>query len=459
MFIKSDTKQQWFCLTVIALTLTFSIPSNASHDKTLLAGYAELDITPELGTGMPGYFHGRKADGVLDPLLIKALALTQEDTTLLILAVDLIAFDRPLVSKFRHAIQEKTRIPPERIFIHATHTHTGARVSEIADGLSQQMAKAAGKALDNRKRETRVTLGCVEEHSVTFIRRYLMKDGTVRTNPGRANPNIVRPIGRIDAKVNVLSFHATKISLVSHGLHCDCVTGSKFSADYPYHLTEAMKQELGSDWNVVYLNACSGNINHINVNDKNQRSSNQESRKIGRTLAKAALQAHKTSAEVKIDRINSRVQHIQCPIRKVPKDVYEWAKAEMQKDSDKASKRNFNELTPRGVIRLVEIQERSRPSEIIVLSIGPVGIVGLPAECFVELSQDIQTHSLMDSTWVIGLTGGSMGYVPHPRGYREGGYEATYSSAPLSPETPDLWCDAAINMLNDLKVKDYSKEE
>jgi len=451
MFIKSDTKQRWFYIAVI--TFIFSIPSSASQNKALLAGYAELDITPELGTGMPGYFHGRKADGVLDPLLIKALALTQDNTTLIILAVDLIAFDRPLVSKFHTAIQEKTGIPPKSVFIHATHTHTGAIVSEIADGLPQQMAEAAGKALHNQKKETRVTLGCAEEHSVTFIRRYLMKDGMVRTNPGRANPNIVRPIGQIDARVNVLSFHATKISLVSHGLHCDCVSGSKFSADYPYHLTEAMKQDLGSDWNVIFLNACSGNINHINVNDKNQRSSYQESRKIGRTLAKAALQAHKTSTEVNVGRLDSRIQHIQCPMRKVPKDVYEWAKAEMQKDSDKASKRNFNELTPRGVIRLAETQEQSRPAEIIALSIGPVGIVGLPSECFVELSQDIQTHSLMDSTWVIGLTGGSMGYVPHPRGYREGGYEATYSSAPLSPETPDLWCDAAIKMLNDLAKK------
>jgi hypothetical protein len=450
--MNSYTRQLWACILVISSTFIFSIPSAASNDKILQAGYSELDITPALGTGMPGYFHGRKADGVLDPLLIKALALTHDDTTLLIMVVDLIALDRPLVDKLRNAIREKTSIPPERIFIHATHTHTGARASEIADALPQQMASAAAKALENRKQETRVTSGCAEEDSVTFIRRYLMKDGTVRTNPGRANPNVVRPIGQIDAKVNVLSFHKTKISLVSHGLHCDCVSGTKFSADYPYHLTETVRQELGSDWNVVYLNACCGNINHININDKDQRSSYQESRKIGRTLGRAALLAHKSSAEIKVDRISSRTKQIQCPIRKVPQQVYEWAKKEMQKDPEKASKRNFNELTPRGIIRLAETKEQSRDAEIIVLCIGPVGIVGLPAECFVELSKDIQSHSLMDSTWVIGLTGGSMGYVPHPRGYQEGGYEATYSSAPLSPETPILWCDVAVKMLNDLKL-------
>lgn len=101
MFVNSDTRQRW--LFIIMIALIFSIPSVASNDKTFMAGYAELDITPELGTGMPGYFHGRKADGVLDPLLVKTLALTNNDTTLLILAVDLIAIDRPLVNKLRNA--------------------------------------------------------------------------------------------------------------------------------------------------------------------------------------------------------------------------------------------------------------------------------------------------------------------------------------------------------------------
>ena len=445
---KDNTGRSAIC-TVIAAVITFLTLAPASFgSEDLYVGYAQLDITPKLGTGMPGYFHGRKADGVLDPLLIKALAITKDDTTVLIMAVDLIAFDHPLVNSLREVIEKKTGISPHRVFIHTTHTHTGARVSEIQDKLPAQMATAALKAMDNRMKETRTMLGSADEHAVTFIRRYLMKDDTIRTNPGRANPNIIRPVGSIDPIVNVLSFHEAKICLVSHGLHCDCVSGSKFSADYPYHLTESVREELGSDWHVVYLNACSGNINHINVNDKSQRSSYEESRKIGETLAKAALHAHKTSTGIKIGRIDATVKQIQCPIRKVPKDVYEWAKSEMRDDAAKASRRNFNELSPKGVIRLAETSEKSRIAEIITLRIGPVGIVGLPAECFVELSRDIQAHSVMDSTWVIGLTGGSMGYVPHPRGYSEGGYEATYSSAPLSPDTPVLWCDAAIAMLN-----------
>lgn len=444
---------------LILMLLIVVAPAIASNVGNLLIGYAELDITPELGTGMPGYFEGRQADGVLDPLRIKALALTQNDKTIIIMAVDLIGIQRPAIDRMRDAIKNETGITSDCVFIHATHTHTGANVSEVEDRLPQQAATAVQQALQQRKPEKHITLGSAEERSVTFIRRYLMNDGTIRTNPGRANPDVARPIGDIDPKVNVLSFNDTKIVLVSHGLHCDCVGGTKFSADYPYHLTEAIRGELGSDWRVVYLNACCGNINHIDVNDKNQRSGYEESQKIGRTLAKAALNAHREAMEITIDRIDSRVSEIECPIRQVPADVYAWAKSEMQKDPEKAQKRNFNELTPRGVIRLAETKEKSRPAEIVALQIGPVGIVGLPSECFVEISKDIQNHSLMDSTWVIGLTGGSMGYVPHPRGYREGGYEATYSSAPLSPETPVLWCEAAIGMLNELKTEKQEESQ
>ena len=441
-----------FVFFLILTTALLAGSIHAAHHNALLAGYAEVDITPPMGVGMPGYFTERKADGVLDPLLIKSLALTRDDATVLILAVDLITLNRPVIDKMRGAITTATKVPAERIFIHATHTHTGARVSEIEDKLPEQAAAAVLNALKNQKPEANVACGSAQESSVTFIRRYLMTDGSVRTNPGRANPNIVRPIGQIDPNVNVLSFHDAKISIVSHGLHCDCVSGTKFSADYPYHLTQRIKEGLGADWNVIFLNACCGNLNHINVHDKSQKSGNEEARKIGRALGEAALKAHAGAAQIQIDKIDSRVTTINTPIRKVPEELYAWAKAEMQQDSEKAKKRNFNEYTPKGVIQLAETTETNRPAEIIALRIGPVGIVGLPAECFVEMSRYIQNHSLLDSTFVIGLTGGSRGYVPHQRGYSEGGYEATYSSAPLAPVTPNLWTDAAISLLKELKT-------
>lgn len=424
---------------------------HAADDNALQVGYAEVNITPELGHTMPGYFSERRATGVLDPLLSRALVLTQGETTLAIVALDLIGVKRPVVLDIKSKVHESTDIPTDHIFVHATHTHTGVTVSEIADALPGQVAESVVEAMKNQEVEQKVTLGKSKERSIAFIRRYLMKDGSIRTNPGRGNPNIVHPIGDIDPNVHVMTFNSVKSMIVSYGLHLDCIGGTQFSADYPYHMTEAIKEELGKEWDVVFLNACSGNVNHIDVNNPDQRSGYKESRRIGHQLAKAALKAHHSSKEVNIDQLAGTCKTVQSPIRSVPKELYQWAKMQMENNPDEASKRRFNEPTPYRIIDLAEKQEKSRPADITVFRLGPVGLVGLPGEVFVENAMDIKAHSLLDPTLVIGITGGYMGYIPHPRGYDEGGYEATYGSARYSPETPILWNDTASQLILTLK--------
>ncbi|MBD3265488.1 hypothetical protein GF373_02360, partial [bacterium] len=183
------------CKLILIVLALFSIPCGYAAEKPLQAGYGEFNITPKLGTTMPGYFSERRADGILDPLLAKVLLLRHENTEIAIIAADLIGIPKPVVDKIRQEITQKTKIPTDHIFIHATHTHTGATVSEIADVLPNQFTKAVQRAQQNTQKTPSISYGCGEEHSVAFIRRFLMKNGTVRTNPGRQNPEVVKPIG------------------------------------------------------------------------------------------------------------------------------------------------------------------------------------------------------------------------------------------------------------------------
>jgi hypothetical protein len=434
--------------TVVALGMARGSPEATA--PPLRVGYADVDITPPLGTSMPGYFRDRKATEVLDPLLVKALVVRQGGTTVALVAVDTISLSAPVVKAVRDSVEEKTEIPAEHVFLHATHTHTGAVLSSFKDHLPGQVADAIQKALDRSVVEKSVQLGRAREAGVAFIRRYLMQDGSIRTNPGRANPAIVRPVGETDSRVHVVSFGDAKTLLVSFGLHLDCVSGTGFSADYPFHLTEAVRAELGRDWNVLYLNACCGNVNHVNVRDRDQRSSYAESRRIGRALARAALRAHGSGREIRIDRLAAGSKTVACPVRRVPQEVREWARAQMEENPTEASRRRFNEATPSRILALAEREGESDPAEVIAVILGPIGIVGFPAEVFVEVARDLQRHSLLEPTLVIGLTGGSMGYLPHPRGYDEGGYEATFASARYDPRTSLLWSDAATAILNQL---------
>ena len=54
----------------------------------LMAGFSRIDITPPLGISINGYYTNRKADGILDPLEANCLALSCEDKTALVMALD-----------------------------------------------------------------------------------------------------------------------------------------------------------------------------------------------------------------------------------------------------------------------------------------------------------------------------------------------------------------------------------
>src|SRR5262249_14372800 len=150
---------------------------------------------------------------------------------------------------------------------------------------------------------------------VAHYRRFVMKDGTVRTNPGRNNPDVVRPAGEIDPRLHVLRFGANRILAVIYGLHPDCIGGTQYSADYPHHLAEALRRSLGAEWRVILLNAACGNINHIDVHNPDQKSGPAESRRIGETLAAAVLQALAKEQPLDGSRLVVKRAEVTCRLR------------------------------------------------------------------------------------------------------------------------------------------------
>lgn len=442
------------------------LAASFARAESVRAGYADADITPPLGGTMPGYFTERISTGVLDPLRAKVLVLSDRRTTIAIVALDLIGLQAPEIAELRRAIRDRTGIPPGHVFVHSTHTHTGAETprrftSDAASlypslypgkadpawtaELSAKVADSAARALAARVEEPRATLGRAVEETVAFYRRFVMADGTIRTNPGRNNPAVVRPAGAIDPDVWALSFDAAKTIVASYALHPDCVGGTRYSADYPYHLTEAVREQLGREWNVLYLNAACGNINHIDVRNAAQKSGYEESRRIGRRIAAAVLEARRRAEPIRLAPLDARSRVVSTPLRQVPPEIAERAEREVREGFD--ARRNFNELFSPAAYVLSRTRDRAHPAEILTLRLGTLALVGLPAETFVEIARDIRSDSPLRPTLVIGLTGGAMGYMPHKEGFAQGGYEAGYRSARYSPETPGLWIAAARRLL------------
>ena len=89
------------------------------------AGFCELDITPPIGTIIPGYFHARYSQGVLDPLYARACVIRQGDGYAAFVTADCCGLYRCVTDEVRRRVAEQTPIPPERVMVMATHTHSG----------------------------------------------------------------------------------------------------------------------------------------------------------------------------------------------------------------------------------------------------------------------------------------------------------------------------------------------
>jgi hypothetical protein len=88
-------------------------------------GYAQTGITPTLDRPvyLAGFANDRRAETVHDDLFVRALAIQNGKTTLVLAALDLIGFFRPDVYEVIQRVQQSQ--PRVQIIIACTHTHHG----------------------------------------------------------------------------------------------------------------------------------------------------------------------------------------------------------------------------------------------------------------------------------------------------------------------------------------------
>ena len=221
----------------------------------LKIGFARTDITPPLGVSMPGYYQMRHAKAILDPLQINCLAFSDGAKTAFLMQVDTMCLSSWVAERMRDAIIAATGADRDSIMLHASHTHDGGNLSmnlkrgnvvvgEKADPLTElyvrmtatRAADAAVEAVRDLK-VAKLSYNRSFARRISFGRRYKMKDGKVRTNPGTNNPDIVGPAGNPpDESVQVLRIDregGKPICLINFQTHPDVVGGETITADWP----------------------------------------------------------------------------------------------------------------------------------------------------------------------------------------------------------------------------------
>lgn len=438
-----------------------------SAEAQLQVGTAAVKITPPTGMPMAGYYHARGVEDVIDDLYAKAAVLDDGSIKIALVVCDIISLPRKTVLEARRLAEQQAGVPGAHIMISATHTHTGpalARdsVRDNQDGGSSDPAVAytaelprriaqAVKEANDRLTPAKASYARESEPRLAFCRRFWMKDGTVGWNPGKRNPNVIRPVSSIDPEVGVVYVETLEnkplLTYVNFALHPDTVGGVRISADYPGVLARRLADYRGPEMMTLFANGTCGNLNHINVNWSGPQKGPEEAARLGTILAGAVCKAYMDLQPVKDTTLRAQSEVLQLPTAPIsPEDIEEARAIVARKD-----KARFMEQVQ--AYKVLDIEKRRGEPlevEVQVITMGDaLAWVSLPGEIFVELGLSIKAASPFAQTHIAELANGSIGYIPNRSAYAEGNYEVV--SARCAAGSGEMCVQAAITMLEQLK--------
>ncbi len=378
---------------------------------------------------------------------------------------DLIGLSDDVSRRVRGQVEREIGIPASNILLAATHSHTGPLYSDaLRDHLHEKAVAKYGKdpceevdypsqlvsgiveaikEADAKVRPVQVEATTAQQQGLSFNRRFHMKDGTVRFNPGVLNPDIVRAAGPIDPQVGVVLFRDGEnvlAGLVNFALHLDTLGGTQYAADYPYYAEQTLREKFGKDFVLLFGNGTCGDINHIDVTTKDRLTTETIGTTLGRTVAASLTQA-KAIAEPRLAVSDVRIE---TPMQQFTPAEVEQAR----KDMDKIGTDQMSFLDQVRAYKIVDIQSRgaSSPVEIQVFRLSDeVAVVGLPGEVFADIGLAIKKASPFPITLVIELCHDDVAYVPTEKAFAEGSYETVNSR--IAPGGGEMMAKTAIRLL------------
>ncbi|MGD9495267.1 MAG: neutral/alkaline non-lysosomal ceramidase N-terminal domain-containing protein [Armatimonadota bacterium] len=418
----------------------------------LRAGLARIDVTPPIGTIMAGYAardHG--AEGIHDPLLAKALALSDGDTTLLLITCDIISFNYRFTDPLRARIDERTGIPAANILVSNSHTHSGPLTWGVLDEervdpaymdvLAAKLVSIAQMAADQMRP---ATVGFARRQvRVGYNRRAMTPDQVEAGEPMR---------GPLAPFVDVMAVRDEGGGLLAawfcHAAHAVVLGPDNylFSADYPGP-AQATVEAVHPGCTAMFAQGCCGDINAV----RSRPGTFEEVRSRGQMLGGAVIAAAEEARALSEVALAAAGASLELPLQDPPPvEQLEAELAELRpaREAAEAAGDIIQEQVARWrSARREEMLELARAGakdltrrfDVTALRIGPAAIVGLPGEVLVEYATWIERDSPFSPTIVPAYTNGMVGYVATASAIARGGYEVDssfdyYGGLPLRPQ-------------------------
>ena len=432
-------------------------------------GLYEREITPLFGNNLCGYFNARPVCGVKDKTYAKAVVFENCGKTCAMLSVDACELSSTVIKEIRERVAKFAFIPDESLLISATHSHTAAPGSidppastkDIDEFYLKWLAMAcADTVLCAYQRLEEATLKFTEAkiEGSTYVRNYLLKDGSVRTNPGVNNPDIVRSLGEPDYTAPVLCFEGLdgkKLGMIySFGNHQDSVDGCEVSADWSGVVSKRMKEKFGEEFISIFFLGTAGDVNQVDVNNTATDYHPECCYKIlGENAYKAIVSAFDSLKEINgeisvINDIQTYATRVMTAEEEAAqKKVFEGISLPEEVKLDAASPPElFAACMARRAVMHNKNAARTRCVRFQIIKIADILIFALPGEVFTEFGKRIKAAFPESKCFFACLANNDWSYMPTKDRYLPGLYESLFGSAQFYPEDSEAIFDKFIEL-------------
>ncbi|MFZ4659599.1 MAG: neutral/alkaline non-lysosomal ceramidase N-terminal domain-containing protein [Caldilineaceae bacterium] len=426
----------------------------------MLAGVAQIEITPSAGIALSGYIARRgPALGAHDPLYAKALVLDNGATQAALVTVDVLGLPRSVVANVRAAIAAQTGIPAANILIACSHTHAGPATMVLQgcgevdpaylQTLQERIVAVTTQAWANR-RPARFGVGHGQVTAGVHNRR----------NPGAViDPDLA--IVRVDDTDG-----RPLAVLLNYACHPTCVTGENqlFSAEYCGYAAARIQQ--ATDAITLFFTGAitlffTGAIGDVGPSRRGW----DVLELIGDAVAEEALRVLPTIAVTEWQTLTSVSRAVELPLQPLPTvadlAVFTAEQQRLLADAERmqqpyqpqivAAMLNWTAAT------LTTVTAPAAPTtvttEIQAIRAGDLCFVSAPGELFVELGLAVKADAPTDHLFLCGFGNDNIGYIPTPHAYPQGGYEIADAykyyryPAALAPEAGQHYVATAVELL------------
>ncbi|MDB6172390.1 MAG: hypothetical protein JWL59_1701 [Chthoniobacteraceae bacterium] len=463
-----------------ALFVVFAFPLIAQAG--LKAGFAERDITPEIGMEVFGNYGKNFAKRIHDPCKARAAVFENGTQRVALVGLDTLVVPRQLVLEARLLVQKRCGISPDAILIGASHSHSSGPLGSLGDfdhasdfvkDLANNKSPSADPkyyamvrdaiveaivAADAARVDATAGFGTGNEPTVAFNRRIRMKNGVSASHPGKGNPDNIEYAGPTDPQVGVIGIWDADGKLMGTVVNFSChatANGPWISANWIYYMERAIQGYFGANAKVVYLQGACGDVTQVdNMNPAAWLEGDAWSQLVGGRVGAEAVKVLLGMSQTRINEVPLAVRQTAWEIpRRAPSPERVAAAFELAKKEPAQAGPDW--VWAKETVMLDALIARYPKVEVEVqaIQIGPVVCITNPSEYFCQFGLELKAGSGFPMTFPVELANGCVGYVPTEEAFGPGGggYETRLTSySNLEISAGRQFRDAGLKLVKEL---------